>query len=347
MVLMPDIVVIDSESRQIDFETFSRELDGFSADRISLDEGHINVPIDETYDLTPYRGIYLRVGQVTEDVLARAENLEIVSTCGSGYDHVDVEAATQRNVLVTHTPEAPAPGAIEHTFGFIFSLLSELPEMFSRTRNGNWGEGQTVVNELHDRTIGVVGLGTIGFEVAKIARMSFNANVVAYDPYVTGTAESASNIYPRVQRAEVESHGITLVDKRELFEEASIVTLHVPLTESTRKMVSTRELEALGEGYLVNISRGSVVDEQALHAAIKGGQLKGAALDVLESEPPNPSNPLLHHPDVLVSPHIAGGKEGYTKRSAEINADRIATTLRGNWPAQVVNPEVKDEKYCF
>lgn len=335
---MAEIAVVDSDKRKIDIETFREHVGEFSVDRISLEHGNIDAPIDSSYDLSSYRGLYVRVGEVTEAVLDRAANLEIVSTCGSGYDHIDVDAATDRGVFVTHTPKAPAPGAVEHTFGFIFTLLNEFPDMFDRTANGGWAEGQTVVQELYDRTIGIVGLGTIGSKVATIACQSFNANVIAYDPYVMGTRES--DIYPRVDREEVESSGIKLVGYETLFERASVVTMHVPLTPDTESMVGTEQFEALEGGYFLNLSRGGVVDEAALIDAVERDLLAGVALDVMAEEPPNPSNPLLSAPRVHVTPHIAGGKEGYTYRSAKINGKRMSNTLDGDVPDGLINPTI-------
>lgn len=332
---MGEIAVIDSDKRQIDIETFRDELEQFSVDRLMLNQGNIDAPIDPGYDLSSYRAIYIRVGEVTAEVLDRAENLEIVSTCGSGYDHIDVEAATERGVMVTHTPNAPAPGAVEHTFGFIFTLLNDFPEMFEQTSNGQWSEEQEVVQELHDRTIGVVGLGTIGSKVAQIAENTFNANVIAYDPYVSG--EKQSSIYPRVSREEIEAAGITLVGRNEVFQSASVVTMHVPLTPETEKMVGYEELEALEDEYFINLSRGGVVDEEALADAVQRGALRGVALDVMEIEPPDPANPLLDASNVYITPHIAGGKEGYSTRSAQINANRIRRALNGERPQHVVN----------
>lgn len=342
---MAEIAVVDSNERQIDIETFSECLEGFSFDRILLDHGNIDATIDSSYDLSPYRALYVRVGEVTADVLDRAENLEIVSTCGSGYDHIDVEAATKRGILVTHTPEAPAPGAVEHTFGFMFSLLNKFPEMFDRTANGGWAEGQTVVQELSGRTLGVIGLGTIGSKVAKIAQNSFNANVVAYDPYVAG--EKESDIYPRISRDEIESAGIDLVSYKSVFQMSSIATMHVPLTSETRGMVGIKELEALEDGYFINLSRGGVVDEDALIDAVERDILEGIALDVMESEPPDPENPLLTAPNVFITPHIAGGKEQYAKRSARINAKRLMNALKGQVPEKLVNPSVVREQYTY
>lgn len=339
---MAEIAVIDSDKRQIDIETFRNELGEFSADRLTLERGNIDAPIDPDYDLSQYRAIYLRVGKVTAGVLDRTENLEIVSTCGSGYDHIDVEAATERGVLVTHTPNAPAPGAVEHTFGFMFTLLNDFPEMFERTANSQWSEGQEVVQELHDRTIGVVGLGTIGSKVARIAENAFNADVIAYDPYVSG--EKQSNIYPRVPRDEIESDGITLVGWKEVFQSASVVTMHVPLTPETKRMVGYEELEALEDEYFINLSRGSVVDEEALRDVVQRGNIGGVALDVMETEPPDPANPLLKAPNVYITPHIAGGKEGYPTRSARTNANRIKRALNSENPQHVINPNAKVSK---
>jgi D-3-phosphoglycerate dehydrogenase len=334
---MAEIAVIDSDKRKIDIDTFREHLNRYSVDRISLGRGNIDAPISQSYDLSKYRAFYIRVGEITTKVLDRAENLEIVSTCGSGYDHIDLEAASERGVYVTHTPEAPAPGAVEHAFGFMFTVLNEFPTMFDCTANGGWAEGQRVVQELYDRTIGIVGLGTIGSKVARIASQSFNTDVIAYDPYVAGTKESY--MYPRIERDELESAGVELVEYTELFERASIATMHVPLTPETESIVGIDEFEALEGGYFLNLSRGGVVDEDALIEAVDRELLAGVALDVMAEEPPEPSNPLLRAQNVYVTPHIAGGKEGYASRSAEINAKRISKVLDGEVPDGLVNPD--------
>jgi len=335
---MADIAIIDSDAREMPVELFRDFINGYEIDHIRLSSGDIATSISTERDLTPYRSLYLRVGSITEDVLKRAPNLEHIATCGSGYDHVDVDAATEADVLVTHTPKAPAPGVIEHTFGVLFSLLHRLPEMFERTTNGEWAEGQTTVGEFYGKRLGVVGLGTIGAQIATIAQQHFNANVIAHDPYVSGDLES--DIYPRVSSEEITSQGISLTDRESLFEDADIVTMHVPLTERTLGMVSQVELNALEGGYLINTSRGEVVDEEALIKAVDSQQLAGVALDVIANEPPDPDNPLLASPRVYVTPHIAGGTEGYTERSVRINADRIVHVLDGERPENLVNPNV-------
>jgi D-3-phosphoglycerate dehydrogenase len=338
---MADVLVCDNESHPMSVEEFDASLAGYGVDHVELPSGSLDVTIDTgRYDLSGYRALYIRVGEVTADVLDAAPDLELVATVGSGYDHVDVDAATERGVVVTHTPEAPAPGVVEHTFGLIVSLLHELPELFSATAAGEWSRARRSVAELHGRTVGVVGLGTVGARVAFAASRTFDADVLGYDPYVTGEAES--EVYPRVDREEVEAAGVELVGRDALFRRADLVTLHVPLTERTRGSVGRAELSAIEDGYLVNTSRGAVVDEPALIEAVEDGALAGVALDVMATEPPDPDNPLLGAENVYVTPHVAGGTEGFSERSARRNAERIRETLEGGRPDGLLNPGVLD-----
>jgi len=334
---MSDVLVCDNESHPMNRELFERQLSDFEMDHAKLPSGSLNVTIDiDKYPLSSYRAMYIRVGEVTAEVLDAASNLEYVATCGSGYDHIDVSAATDRGVLVTHTPGAPAPGVIEHTIGLILALVHELPDLFGQTAAGNWSEARRALPELRNKTVGVVGLGTIGSGVAIAASETFACDVIAYDPYVTG--EVQSSIYPRVDRAEMEARGISFTSKQDLFERSDVVTMHTPLNEETKGMVGYDELQALENGYLINTSRGEVVDESALVDTRE--QLSGIALDVMEAEPPDDDNPLLDAQNVYVTPHVAGGTEGFTERSARINAGRIRATLRGDTPDGIVNPEV-------
>jgi phosphoglycerate dehydrogenase-like enzyme len=337
---MSEIGVIDSSVRAIPVGLFRKLLNGYSIKHIRLTSGDISTTIGLEHDLRPLRALYVRVGSITADIIDRAPDLELVATCGSGYDHIDVGAATEAGVMVTHTPGAPAPGVVEHTFGVMFSIVHRLPEMFEITTRDGWAEGQTTVGEVYGKRIGVIGLGTIGSRIAKIAEEQFGADVLAYDPYVSGERESP--VWPRTSRDEMTSCGVTLTSKRELFEQADIVTIHVPLTESTRGMVGRGELDAIEGGYLINTSRGEIVDESALIEAVEAGKIAGVGLDVMTNEPPDSNNPLLNSPRVYVTPHIAGGTDGYVERSARINAERISRVLRGERPDSLVNPEVID-----
>lgn len=334
---MSDVLVCDNESHPMKTELFERQLSDFKIDHAKLPSGSLNVTIDiAKYPLSSYRAMYIRVGEVTAEVLDAASNLEHVATCGSGYDHIDVSAATDRGVVVTHTPGGPAPGVIEHTTGLILALVHELPDLFEETAAGKWSEARRALPELRNKTVGVVGLGTIGSGVATAASETFACEVISYDPYVTG--EKQSPIYPRVERTEMEARGVSFTSKQDLFERADVVTIHTPLSEETEGMVSYEELQALEDGYLINTSRGEVVDESAL--IDRREQLAGVALDVMDAEPPDDDNPLLGAPNVYVTPHVAGGTEGFTERSARINAGRIKATLRGDTPEGIVNPKV-------
>lgn len=285
-----------------------------------------------------YDAILLRPGCITDQVLKTAPSVRIVAVHGSGYDRVDVDAATDHGVVITHSPGAPGPAVVEHAICMIMMLLRNVTQLHEQTTAGEWDAAKNTGTELSLRTVGVVGLGTIGLEAAQRIR-EFDASVIAYDPYVSRELTD-SNIYPRSSRADVEELGIELVGRDEVFERADVVTLHPPLTDRTRKMVGERELDALAGGYLVNTGRGGLVDEDALAAAVEAGTLQGVALDVLTEEPPDPSNPLLTSPDVIVTPHVAGVTDGYFVRGARLNAEKIRTFLNGGRPETIVNPSV-------
>lgn len=336
---MPSVLVTHSETHPVRIERFRQRLD-HPVETLELPAGGLesNPELDRRLAdaLADHDALFLRPGRVTRELL-EATDLEIVAVHGSGYDHVDIRAATDEGVVVTHNPEGPGPSVVEHTLGFAFSLLREFRARDDAVAEGDWSAVRHEVTELGRTTVGVVGQGTIGFEVARKMR-DFGADVLACDPYVTG--EKTSSIYPRVSREQVEKAGIDLVDLPTLFERADLVTVHTPLTEDTRGLVGEAELERLGRGYLINTSRGPVVDEEALLAAVTDGPLRGAALDVMEEEPPAPSNPLLGVDDVLITPHVAGVSEGYLERAADRAADKVGAVFAGERPERVVNPEV-------
>ena len=338
---MSDVLVSHSDSHPVQLDLFRKKLEGYNVDEVRLEPGGLKsesgpTPLEEK--IPRYRGLYIRTGHITRDVIQAATNLEIISTAGSGYNHIDIEAATKEDILVTHSPESPAPGVIEHTFGLIFSLTHRLPWMFAQTADGNWSSTRTELKELKSRTIGVVGLGTIGFEVAQIARSAFDAEVLAYDPYVM--EEKSSNVYPKYDSDTIANAGIELVSMRELFDRADIVTLHCPLTSETEHMIGEAELNRLTGGYLINTARGGVIDHDALVKSVQKNQLAGIALDVFNTEPPKEDDVLLNASDVLVTPHVAGWTDGYLERSAINNAEKITKALHGKRPSGLLNPQV-------
>lgn len=334
------IAIVYSESHPLSVERFRKELSEYEIKEIELQAGGQHVEATERLAtaLSDCHGAMVRAGLVTEQVLSSAPELKVIAVPGSGCDHIDLDAATEYNVVVVHNPDVHALGVAEHTLMLIFMLLRDLPGKADETKAGNWLDARRPVKQLGHQTLGVVGLGTIGFRVAETAVDAFEADVVGADPYVTGQRES--DIYPRHERSTVEAAGIELATRSEVFDRADVVTVHVPLSEETRHLVGEDELQRLSGGYLVNTSRGPVVDDDALRAAIQDDVLAGAGLDVLTQEPPEPDNQLLDADNVIVTPHIAGVTEGYLDRAAVASAKKIRNALAGERPEWAVNPTV-------
>jgi D-3-phosphoglycerate dehydrogenase len=337
------IAIVFSESHPLSVEQFRQELPGYEIVPIELPAGgqHVEATEQLTTALSDCHGVMIRAGLVTDDVLSAAPNLRVIAVPGSGCDHIDLDAATAHNVVVVHNPDVHALGVVEHTFMLTFMLLRELPNKAEMTKAGNWLDARQPVKQLGHQTLGVVGLGTIGFRVAETAVDRFDTHVVGADPYVTG--ERNSDLYPRHERSDVEAAGVELVTRQEVFERADVVTVHVPLSDETHHLVGENELQRLSGGYLVNTSRGPVVDEEALLEAIQDDILAGAALDVMTQEPPDPDNPLLAADNVIVTPHIAGVTEGYLDRAAVASAKKIHNVLSGERPEWAVNPSVFED----
>ncbi|MFB6301228.1 MAG: NAD(P)-dependent oxidoreductase [Halobacteriales archaeon] len=336
---MVRVLVTHSDTHPVLIDRFASGLDDdVEVIPHSLPSGGIYVgdPPELIDALADCDGLFMRPGNITAEVIAGTD-LDIIAVHGSGYDHVDTAAASDHGVFVTHNPEAPAPGVVEHVFGMIVTMLRELPDRMALTAEGRWPEARSMVGELGQQTVGVLGLGTIGFAVAKRAREAFGATVLGYDPYVTG--DRTDPIYPRHDQATVEGKGIELTGFQSLLDRADIVTLHVPKTAETTGMIGTAELDRLTDSYLINTSRGGIVDEPALLASVKREQLAGVALDVMATEPPDPDDPLLGHPDVYVTPHIASVTQGYLERAADKGATKIQAVLDGRRPEYLVNPD--------
>lgn len=288
------------------------------------------------------QGLVVRPGLVTERVITESEDLEIISVLNSGYDHIDIEAATERGIVVTHSPDNPGPSVAEHTVGLMLSMLRSIPSADRRTSESEWARArETERLELQSCTVGVVGLGVIGFDVARTVRRAFGSDVLASDPYVSGERNSA--IYPRIDPAQVSDEGIELTDTDTLFERSDLVTVHAPLTEETREFVGREKFEKLAGGYFINTARGEVIDEAALIGAVEDELLAGVALDVMTNEPPASDNPLLHSDLVTVTPHVAGLSNRLHERGVEKLGQRIRTVLAGDRTPYTVNPEVYDE----
>jgi len=228
--------------------------------------------------------------KVTAEVLAAAPELRVVVRAGTGLDNVDRAAAEARGVAVRNTPNANTLSVAELTFGMLLALERHLAPASADLQAGRWEKSRYVGRELHGRTLGLLGFGRIGREVALRAR-AFGMPVVAHDPLVR-TAPAGFD-------------WVRFADRDTVLAESDVLSLHVPLESSTRHAVSTREFSLMKpDAVLVNASRGGVVDEAALHAALTSGGLRGAAVDVFEKEPAAPDHPLLKLPNVLPLPHL-------------------------------------------
>lgn len=278
-----------------------------------------------------------RFGRIDAAVLDACPNLEFICLLTSGSDHVDLDAATERGVIVTNCADAHATTVSEASIALMFATIRAIPAQSELVADGEWDAARALVGYdgiplVSNATIGVVGVGTIGFKVArKLHRLG--ATVVGYDPYL-------SDRY----RAAVTEIGIDLVESLEvLLEQADIVTLHTPLNDETRGLIGADELALLEGGYLINAARGPVVDEAALIDALEAGTIAGAGLDVLEQEPPAPDNPLLALDTVVMTPHTSGsGQRSVAELPGRVAAENVRRYGAGKRPHRVLNPSVTE-----
>ncbi len=241
---------------------------------------------------------------VTGDFLDQAPALKIIGRSGTGVDNIDLAAATRRGIIVMNAPVANSTSAAEHTIGLMLSLVRRIPQANASVREGKWERQKFLGVELYEKTLGVVGYGRVGIEVVKRA-LSFKMQILVYDPFVSDVVAQELNI--------------RLVKFEELLSQSDIVTLHVPLTAATKKLIDFRALVLMKQGaYLINSARGELVDEAALLSALKSGKLAGAALDVFADEP-HPNQELVTLPNVVATPHIgAATVEAHEKVGIDI-----------------------------
>ncbi len=261
-------------------------------------------------------GMLLRPGYVTSELLELLPALQVVAVHGAGVDQVDVEACTARGVLVTNAPGANAVAVAELTIALMLNLARRVPESAARVRaEGAWGEARHTGIELRGRTLGLVGLGQIGRRVGEIAA-AIGMTVVAYDP--------------GLEAREIRSRGARPVGFEALLAEADVISLHAPHIPQTERLMNRAAFAKMKKGaLLVNAARGPLIDEKALARALRSGRVGGAALDVLDGEPPDPESPLFAAPNVLVTPHMAGSTvECLAAIAATAGAD-IARVLGG------------------
>ncbi len=263
--------------------------------------------------------------EVTKETIDNAGNLKVVSRTGVGVDNVDVKAATEKGVLVLNTPEANSISVAEHTLALIVSISKQLLMYDSELRAGNFKIRRTNRSaDIDGKTLGLIGCGRIGRFTAEKCKAAFGMQVIGYDPYIK------------------ELPGITIYeDIKEVFKRADYISLHIPLTNETRNLVGKELLSLMKPtAFIVNTARGGIIDEAALAEALKENKIAGAALDVLESEPPAADNPLMPLKNVILTPHSAALTKECSARVAHEAALGISEYLKGNTPKFVFNKEL-------
>jgi D-3-phosphoglycerate dehydrogenase / 2-oxoglutarate reductase len=279
---------------------------------------------EELLDLIPgYDALIVRSEtKVTREVIEGGKRLQAVGRAGTGVDNIDLEAATERGIIVVNAPLGNTISAAEHTIALMFGLARQLPEAYNSLRAGRWERQRFVGTELRGKTLGLIGMGQVGTEVARRAR-GLEMRVIAHDPYVAP------------DRAQ--SVGVDLVSLDELLAESDVISLHMRLTPQTRDYLDTEQLAKVKHGVrIINTARGELIDEAALIKAMDDGRVAGAAIDVFREEPPGESA-LLTHPDVLVTPHLGASTEEAQERAALDVAQEVLAVLRGEPARYAVN----------
>jgi D-3-phosphoglycerate dehydrogenase len=267
-------------------------------------------------------GLLVRSGtQVTAAALEGADRLKVIGRAGIGVDNIDLEAATRKGILVANSPQGNVISTAEHTMGLVSALARNLVRADRSMRQGKWERKTLQGIQLRGRTLGMIGMGHVGTEVASLAK-GRGMKVIAHDPYLL--------------KDKAEKLGIPLVSMNEVLEASDFVSLHVPLNEATRNLVGSQELKRMKPtAYLVNCARGGIVDETALHEAIQQHRIAGAALDVFAEEPPTGS-PLPTLEEVILTPHLGGSTEEAQRQvSIDIVRQIIAYFTEGKMPNAV------------
>jgi D-3-phosphoglycerate dehydrogenase len=248
--------------------------------------------------------------KVTREIINAAEKLKVIGRAGVGLDNVDLDAATQKGIIVMNTPAGNTISTAEHTMSMVLSLSRNIPQANASTKKGEWKRSKFMGVELYTKVLGIVGFGRIGSEVAKRA-FSFGMKVLAFDPFLS--------------REVAESLGVEIVELKDLLERSDYITVHTPLTDETKHMISTQEFAVMKKGVrVINCARGGIIDEAALVEAIKAGKVSGAALDVFEKEPLAPESELLKLDNVVTTPHLGASTE-----EAQVNvAIEVAEIVR-------------------
>jgi glyoxylate reductase len=272
--------------------------------------------------------------KIDAEVFNAAPKLKIVSQLAVGFDNIDIPEATKRGIYVTNTPEVLTDTTADFAWALLMAVARRVAEADKYVRTGqwkvSWHPAMMTGRDVYGATIGIVGAGRIGYAVAQRAK-GFNMKILFYDV---------------IPRPEIErDFGAKKADLDTLFRESDFVSIHVPLMKETHHLVNAEKLKLMKKtAYLINNSRGPVVDEKALYEALKNGQIAGAGMDVFEQEPTPLDNPLLKLDNVVVAPHISSASFETRSKMAEMVADNLVKFFEGKQPPNLVNPDVMKVK---
>ena len=248
-------------------------------------------------EIEKYDAVLTRIGiKFDKELLEKSKNLKVLATATTGVDHIDIEYAKQRRIEVISAPGVNAIAAAEHTFGLILSLIRKIPWGFDSIKNFEFKRSEFLGNELNGKTIGIIGFGRIGSQVGRYAK-SFGMNILTYDPYIN------KNLADEV--------GAKIVSLDELLTNSDVITLHAFASPETENMINYDAFSKMkNTAFLINVARGSVIDEDALLDALKNKKIQGAAIDVLKEEPPSTDNKLIgyarQNDNLIITPHLGG-----------------------------------------
>jgi D-3-phosphoglycerate dehydrogenase len=253
--------------------------------------------------------------KVTKEVVDAAANAKIIARVGVGLDNVDVKAAEAKNIRVINAPEAASVAVAELAIGLMISLARSIPGADSENKRGNWIKKELMGTQLSGKYLGIVGVGNIGRSIGRMAK-ALRMNLIGYD------------IYP-INPDFIKETGMIVTDLNTLLESADFVTCHVPATAETKHMFNAERFAKMKPAaYLVNTSRGEIIDENALYEALKNGKIAGAALDVFEVEPPT-NKQLLSLPNLVCTPHIGAQTREAQELASIVIAEKVIQILRG------------------
>ncbi len=285
---MPKILVLDNLSE--DGVRIFEQADGYEVDVKPPQK-----PDELAAIIAPYDGLVVRSGtKVTAEALDKADNLKVIGRAGVGTDNIDKEAATRKGIVVMNVPGGNTVSTCEHTFALLFSLLRRVPEGHTSMMEGRWDRKKLKGVEARGKTLGIVGLGRIGGEVAKRAQ-AFELKVIVFDPILS--------------KNKAEALGVELVELDEVLERSDFITIHAPKTDKTANMINAEAFKKMKPtARIINAARGGIVNEQDLAEALRNGDIAGAALDVYTAEPFD-DNPFIGLTNIVTTPHLAASTD--------------------------------------